>query len=237
MINYLFAFVWGSLFGSFLTVVTHRIQTHPKSIINGRSMCPNCKNKLQVQDLVPIFSYLFYRGKCRMCENKIDQKYPIIELVTSLVFTGLAFKFSVQDLILITPLIILFLANVYQDALTKQVESNLLYTLCITSFAYGYWFFEKELNQIFIFGLIGFAFFYIQELISKKSIGDADAFIGLSIGFIFANIQTLESIFIAYWVAVLSVVPYFLIKYRTIKNKPVALIPFLFTGFYINLIF
>jgi len=237
MIKFLLSFIWGACLGSFLTVITHRIQEDPLGIITGRSTCPHCKNKLKAQDLVPIFSYIIYRGKCRMCENTIDKKYPIIELITGLVFAILTFKFTLIEILFLTPLFVIFLANVYQDALTQQVETKLLYGLCILSFFYGMFFFKHQINYIFLFGLIGFSFFYIQELLNKNIIGDADSYIGLTIGFSFASLKTLSSIFLAYWVAVLTVVPYFLIKYKTIKNKKVALIPFLFTGFYLNLIF
>lgn len=237
MIKFLLSFMWGACLGSFLTVITHRIHKDPIGIITGRSTCPYCKNRLKTQDLIPLLSYIYYKGKCRMCENKIDKKYPIIELITGILFAILAVKFTLIEIFILSPLLVLFLANVYQDALTQQVESKLLYMLCILSFIYGSWFFGHTISNIFIFGLIGFSFFYLQELLNKNIIGDADSYIGLTIGFLFASMKTLTSIFLAYWVAVLTVVPYFFIKYKSIKNQKVALIPFLFTGFYLNLIF
>lgn len=78
-------FMMGSLFGSFYTLAIYRIPLK-KNILNERSFCPNCKNKLGLLDLFPIFSFLFLRGKCRYCKNPIGFKYILIELFTAAMF-------------------------------------------------------------------------------------------------------------------------------------------------------
>lgn len=232
----LLTFIIGSCFGSFLSVIEARIKDDKKGIILGRSECPYCKNTLQAVDLVPILSYVYSRGKCRMCLNTISKKYPLLELITGLIFMTLTIKLDFIEIVKISPILLLFLANTYQDYFHKQVESILLYLLVFTSLIYSVFFTQNPLDQIFLWGLVGFSFFYIQELLKPGAIGDADSYIGLSIGFFFANQKTLTSIFLGYWIATLIIVPIFLYKYKSIKNKPIALIPFLFAGFYINLL-
>ena len=63
-------FILGIYFGSFFTLATYRL---PKGedITHTHSYCPNCNHKLGILDLIPVFSYLFLRGKCRYCKNKI----------------------------------------------------------------------------------------------------------------------------------------------------------------------
>jgi prepilin signal peptidase PulO-like enzyme (type II secretory pathway) len=56
------------------------------SILNGRSMCPNCKHTLAPKDLAPIISWLSLRGKCRYCQKPIAWQYPVVEAVTALLF-------------------------------------------------------------------------------------------------------------------------------------------------------
>ena len=81
----LIVFLIGALFGSFYTLAIYRIPLK-KNIVKGRSFCPNCKNKLNLIDLFPIFSFVFLKGQCRYCKNKIKAKYFTIELLTAMIF-------------------------------------------------------------------------------------------------------------------------------------------------------
>lgn len=77
--------IFGLAVGSFLNVVIWRVP-NKMSIAKGGSMCPNCKASLTARDNIPLFSYIFLRGKCRHCKNKISAQYPIIEVLTSVVW-------------------------------------------------------------------------------------------------------------------------------------------------------
>ncbi|MGE4444147.1 MAG: A24 family peptidase [Candidatus Altimarinota bacterium] len=83
---YIYLFVFGTLFGSFASVIIDRIKHKKSGIISGRSECPKCKHKLGMIDLVPIFSFLSTGGKCRYCKEKISFLYPILELSTGILF-------------------------------------------------------------------------------------------------------------------------------------------------------
>src|ERR687896_539512 len=71
--------------GSFLTVLVHRL---PKgqSIVAPRSRCPRCGVPIRARDNVPVFSYLFLRGRCRSCGEPISIEYPLMELATAAPF-------------------------------------------------------------------------------------------------------------------------------------------------------
>ena len=94
-IYFILIFIIGTIFGSFYNVVGFRL---PKgeSIVYPPSHCPNCNTKLGVLELVPILSYIFQRGKCRYCQQKINPFYMIFELLTGLLFAlaYLSFGFS-----------------------------------------------------------------------------------------------------------------------------------------------
>ena len=77
--------LWGLLIGSFLNVCIQRLPLR-QSVVSPRSRCPQCGYQLSWQDNVPVLSYMALRGRCRSCANPISLRYPIIEIVTGLVF-------------------------------------------------------------------------------------------------------------------------------------------------------
>ena len=58
------------------------------SVVRGRSMCPRCKHTLAARDLVPVLSWVSLRGRCRYCQTSISPQYPLVELLTALLFAG-----------------------------------------------------------------------------------------------------------------------------------------------------
>lgn len=81
-ITLIFVAIFGLIFGSFINVVALRDKDR-KSILKGRSKCPNCQHQLAWYDLVPILSYLWLGGKCRYCNKKISTRYPLVEILVS----------------------------------------------------------------------------------------------------------------------------------------------------------
>ena len=75
-------FILGAIFGSFLNMLVYRI--HHGLNLFGRSFCDKIKLQLQPKDLIPIVSYIKYRGKCRDCGTKLPVIYPIIEILMGL---------------------------------------------------------------------------------------------------------------------------------------------------------
>ena len=92
---YLIIFAMGITFGSFYTLAVYRI---PKGqdITHTHSYCPNCKHKLGILDLIPVFSYIFLGGKCRYCKKKIRPRYFILETLSGLVFVLMAFLLNLD---------------------------------------------------------------------------------------------------------------------------------------------
>ncbi len=77
-------FVFGVIIGSFLNVVILRYNTG--RTLQGRSSCHSCNMTLSWIDLIPVFSYLFLRGRCRKCASKISGQYIFVELLTGFLF-------------------------------------------------------------------------------------------------------------------------------------------------------
>src|SRR5258706_16374501 len=78
-----FLFALGACIGSFLNVVVWRLP-RGESLSHPPSHCPNCNHKLAWKDNVPIFGWIFLRGRCRYCKNPISPRYPIVEFFTAM---------------------------------------------------------------------------------------------------------------------------------------------------------
>ena len=89
--NYNMFFLFAITIGSFLNVCIYRIP-RGEDIVHTNSHCMNCGYKLAWYDLIPIFSWIFLRGRCRKCGEKISVQYPLIELANGLLWVGLIYK-------------------------------------------------------------------------------------------------------------------------------------------------
>lgn len=124
-----FVFVLGLLFGSFFNVVIHRLpiilnrewrstateiltdagaEVSPikdelpeqYGLVSPRSACPKCQHQITALENIPVFSWLFLRGKCRSCKAKISIRYPFVELLTAVTFALCAWNFGFNWLLL-----------------------------------------------------------------------------------------------------------------------------------------
>ena len=78
-------FLLGSAIGSFLNVCIYRIPRE-KSIVKPPSSCPGCEKPIRFYDNIPILGYILLRGKCRDCSTKISIRYPLVELLSAILF-------------------------------------------------------------------------------------------------------------------------------------------------------
>lgn len=81
-------FIFGLVLGSFLNCTAIRM-TKKEDWIKGRSHCTKCGHDLSAKDLIPVFSYMQAKGKCRYCGEKISKRYPITEIIFGLLTLGL----------------------------------------------------------------------------------------------------------------------------------------------------
>ena len=109
-------FLIGLIIGSFMNVCIYRIPLR-ESIVTESSHCPVCKTHIKWYDLVPLFSYLLLKGKCRVCKTKISSRYPLVEFANGagwfllyLIF-GLKPMFFVLCVILSIFMVIAFIDN------------------------------------------------------------------------------------------------------------------------------
>jgi leader peptidase (prepilin peptidase)/N-methyltransferase len=86
----------GLIFGSFATVVAHRVPRH-ESFVAGRSRCPHCGATIAAYDNIPVVSWLLLRGRCRTCEAAIPARYPLTELAMAALFAATVLILGTDD--------------------------------------------------------------------------------------------------------------------------------------------
>ena len=90
-----YLFILGAMVGSFLNVVIARLPAG-ESVVRPRSKCPKCGDMIPFWLNIPILSWLILRGKCRACKTPISFRYPVVELLTAILFTACGSKFGVS---------------------------------------------------------------------------------------------------------------------------------------------
>lgn len=85
-------FIVGLIIGSFLGAANYRLKT-AEDIVFKRSHCPLCKHDIRWYDNIPLLSFVILHGRCRDCRKYISREYPLIELMTGVLFAGVALKF------------------------------------------------------------------------------------------------------------------------------------------------
>ena len=188
-------FILGLSFGSFINAFVWRLH-EKKDWIRGRSECTNCHHILSSLDLLPVLSWLTLRGKCRYCKHKISIQYPLIEIVTSVLFLGsyllwpeLITGHNIVIFILWLVLLIGLIALALYDIKWMILPTKIIYFLYIPALLImiiNVLFTKNSLVLLliyFISSLIGGGIFYLLFYISKgKWIGGGDVRLGFLLG-------------------------------------------------------
>jgi leader peptidase (prepilin peptidase)/N-methyltransferase len=95
IILYSTVFLLGAVIGSFLNVCIYRMP-RGMSIVSPASRCPNCNSAIMPYDNVPIFSYVFLGGKCRMCKARISLRYPLVEFLNAVLYVSVFWKYGAE---------------------------------------------------------------------------------------------------------------------------------------------
>lgn len=109
---YIYAFILGCCVGSFINVAVLRT-VKGDSFIHGRSHCPDCGSTLRAWDLIPVFSFLLLRGRCRYCKVRISARYPLTELSCGLLCMVCYWRFGLTMQLLVALLLLFLLLCVF----------------------------------------------------------------------------------------------------------------------------
>jgi len=228
-VYYLAFIIFGSLWGSFANVCIYRLPEN-KSVITGRSSCPNCKNKIPWYDNIPLLSFILLMGKCRLCKKPIDLQYFIVELISAISFVSIYYFFGLTlTALLLLILSIFFIIIFFIDLKHFIIPNELTFPLMIIGFIKS---FDPNLNQTifpnYINSLIGGVFgyliiwliiFFYKKVRKKEGMGLGDAKLMSVIGFWFGWVSIPFTIFISSVVALILVIPSLINKSRKMSSE------------------
>ncbi len=225
VIKTIFVFIFGIIFGSFYACIGYRIP-NKISIVSPHSFCPNCKKTLKWYMNIPLFSYIFLKGKCYYCHEKISPLYFITELLTGTLFalSYIYFKLSPSFFIMLT-LISALSVTIVTDFKYYYISDRVIVISLIIIFLthlqnYGI---TKTLYYV-ISALIMLIMMYLLKLVGDKifkreSLGGGDIKLTLVIGLTLGLINGITSLMISSTLALT-------ISLITLKNNKERIIPF-----------
>ncbi len=260
MIELFLAFILGILLGSFINVVILRIPKD-ESIVFTPSHCYSCNTPLKPWHNIPIISWLCLRGKCSFCNSKISIQYPIIELLSGLIFVVLAAKYSINfPIFLIAFSFLMLLALSMIDFKYKMVPDS-LNLLALVFAIFGAWSIDGVLlnfqNALLFAGgftLLRFALSYLltssaHRQASKtitpwtknyhtypfiEAMGEGDIMVAATMGALLGVQLTLVAIFLS---ALLALPVMMAVRGRSAEEQRVPFVPFLALATFIVYIF
>ena len=260
MMELTLAFIFGIIFGSFLNVVILRIPKD-KSIVFGASHCISCSTPLKPWHNIPLFSWIFLRGKCSFCKSKISIQYPIIELISGLIFLTLANKYGLSiPIFFIAMSFLMLLALSMIDFKYKMVPDS-LNLLAILFAVIGAWSIDGlllNLQNALIFAggftLLRFSLSYILTSSAHRranktktswtsnyhtypfveAMGEGDIMVGATMGALLGIKLTLVAIFFS---AVLALPVMLLVQNKSLEEQRVPFVPFLALATFIVYLF
>jgi leader peptidase (prepilin peptidase) / N-methyltransferase len=186
LLIYLYIFIVGLVLGSFYNVVGLRMPKK-KSIVTPRSACPNCGHVLTAKELVPVFSYVFQKGKCRNCHVRISPLYASMEMLTGLLFVFSFFMFGLEwETIVALTLVSLFMIITVSDLVYMLIPDKVLLFFMVVFLIERICIPLTPWYDSLIGAVVGFALLYIIALISKGGMGGGDiklyAVLGIALG-------------------------------------------------------
>ena len=228
----LFIILISSVLGSFFNMLIHRLPRN-QEIVKKPSHCPKCQHKLTWLDLLPILSYLFLKGRCRYCREKIASRYLLVEISSVFLFTtcwlifGPTYLFLKYSFFLSIMLLIFF-----TDLETKKIPDSLNYILICTGLFLA--FYEHSIIDSILGLIIGSFIFlsigFLAKLYYKKdALGGGDVKLSGAIGAYWGLAIMLFSIYFSFLIGGLVSIFLIILKKKTNQDY-IAFGPFMVLG-------
>ncbi|OGK53421.1 hypothetical protein A3H78_02705 [Candidatus Roizmanbacteria bacterium RIFCSPLOWO2_02_FULL_36_11] len=231
----IFIFLLGLAIGSFLNVLIDRLPAEES--IGGRSHCDNCKKTLSWIDLIPVFSWVYLRGKSRCCHKKISMFYPIVELLTgiSFFFVFISYPTSTSSfplltshiltLIIICFFIVIFFADLKYHIIPDEMTILLVLIGIILMFlrqSFFDYFFGALLLSLIMYG--------IYAVTKGRGMGFGDVKLAFPMGLILGIKSGFIALYLSFIIGGFFSLLLIIIHKRNLKSK-IAFGPFMIIGF------
>jgi len=217
----IFIFIIGIAIGSFLNVVIYRI---PKgeSIVFPASKCQSCLRPLKWWHNIPIFSWLFLKGRCYYCSEPISKQYPIIEFLTGLIFVLVFWKmglsiFALSASIVFTALLALTMIDFKYMAVPDSINF----------FAFGVALIQPNFTDAILYGLLAAGGLYLVGLISsfiacRQAMGGGDVILAGTMGALLGFPNFFIALFLS---AILALIPSLMATYQHQEESEIVEMP------------
>lgn len=240
-------FIFGLIIGSFLNVVILRLNTG-RSIARGRSRCSRCDRTLKWYELIPVLSFLGLRGKCRTCRAPLSFQYPLVELITGIVFVLLYSRTALGDVTSIFSWIsfvfsiitasLLIVITIY-DLRHKIIPDKIVFPFIGLALASVFWniFVTVSVTNITSALLAGpmlaAPFFFIWFFSQGRAMGFGDVKLALGIGWLVGGIASFAIFLLSFWIgAAVGLLLLALSRAYSIKSE-IPFAPFLVISLFI----
>lgn len=234
----------GLMVGSFLNVVIHRVP-RKESIVKPGSRCPGCGTQLSPKDNIPVASWLILRGKCRSCRAPISPRYPLIELLTAVLFAITAVRLGPDwalpaFLVVVAGLIAISAVDLERFIVPNRILYPTLFIaaplLLLAGALEDDW---SSVRTAAIGGALAWGLLLVIHLISPRGMGFGDVrlagLIGMTTGWLSVG-HVLVALFLGFLTASVVGVSLIFLKLKGRKDK-VPFGPFLALGAYLAILF
>ncbi len=235
-------FLTGLCVGSFLNVVISRAFSN-ESIVFPGSKCPKCQTPLKWYHNIPVLSYLILKGKCAFCEDKISLQYPVVELITGILFVLTFIKFGLGiNTLFIWAFVSLFVVLAATDIREKVVFDVHTYVLVGIGLVYNFFnvghlyfgdkifsiaSFSFGLNNSFIASLSGIILgILVMEIFARfgylvagtRAFGEGDTYIAAGLGAVFGWKYLITVLVYGFIIQIVLTIPVFVKKLLVNKD-------------------
>jgi len=237
MYIYIFIFILGTIFASFIHLYVTRM-LKGESIVKPGSHCTTCNHMLKWYELIPILSYLLQKGRCTKCNTKIGIELLVIEILTGTLFIlvyavyGLSYK-TILGFVIVLLLISILLSDFKEMIIldsTLLVGIILIYLIIFLDL--GLW---KGIYKSFLYGIFAFVLMFIIKVLGdaifrRESLGGGD----IKLAFLMGSILPYNLFLTSLVLGSMSALPYALYISITKKTNELAFGPFLVIGLLIT---
>ncbi|HEX3046362.1 MAG TPA: prepilin peptidase [Bacillota bacterium] len=223
MIKEAILFILGLVIGDFLSVAIYRLLE--KKTLGLSSFCPVCKHRLRGFDLVPVFSYLGLRGRCRYCKDPISLSYPLVELVTGVLTMIWGLRFQADPLgIAILVLTYGLITIGFIDLKSQIIPDRLTIPLIIGGLVFQLW--QGDIVTAIIGAIAGGGLLGLIAIIYPPGMGLGDAKLLALIGLFLNWREAFLTLFVSGLLGMIVMLPFVLLKKRR-KDQPFPFGPFI----------
>lgn len=233
-------FILGLIVGSFSNVCIYRIPRN-ESIIYPASHCPKCHSNISPKDNIPLLSYILLKGRCRNCKSKISIQYPVVELITGLIYLiiYLIYGLSIQSLIYIilsSALTIIAFIDLNKQIVPDIISLPGIIIGFIISFFVPYIsFVDSALGVVVGGGIILIIGLAGSVIFKKEAMGGGDVKLAAMIGAFLGWRYIIISLFLGFFLGALAGILLILSKIKS-REDAIPFGPFIVLGSFITLL-